>query len=329
MAVTNYYSVNGVLLGEKSGAGSRVDYLSDALGSVTATVNSSAAVVNTYRYKPYGTQLAKTGSGSDPAFTWVGQWGYRQTSRKFSDVYVRARHYSSIQAQWVTVDPLWPSELAYVYVAGQPTIIADPAGLACSNCCTRAREDLQKGIVPPGLSSHCTGGTWTLDPPKDNFKPCTTGSCLVIRERLNDVVAPNCKRFCKAASQPPPPSGPPTYGPSEPWWASAYCCSDNGIPKRCFVLWCVKPGDKPSDPCVVQCVSEHEKRHLHQPLWGCPMDNPLPPSVLPPKGNPPAWGECDAYQTEARCLLNKAKMIGCHIPAPLSQAVATCLGYNF
>ena len=36
------------------------------LGSVTATVNQSAQVVNTYRNKPYGVQLAKTGAGADP-----------------------------------------------------------------------------------------------------------------------------------------------------------------------------------------------------------------------------------------------------------------------
>jgi len=86
MSVTNYYSVGGVLLGEKSSGLGRVDYLSDALGSVTATVNASAQVVNTYRYKPYGTQLAKTGTGTDSAFTWVGQQGYRQMGKKFSDV---------------------------------------------------------------------------------------------------------------------------------------------------------------------------------------------------------------------------------------------------
>ena len=37
MSVTNYYSVGGVLLGETAPGLSHVDYLSDALGSVTAT----------------------------------------------------------------------------------------------------------------------------------------------------------------------------------------------------------------------------------------------------------------------------------------------------
>ena len=118
MAVTNYYSFGGQILGEETG-GVRRDYLgssahlvktgfepqpldfkcrsestsgrispnmrknhylTDALGSVTATVTGAGVVENTYRYKPYGEQLAKTGTGSDPKFLWVGRWGYRNNS---------------------------------------------------------------------------------------------------------------------------------------------------------------------------------------------------------------------------------------------------------
>ncbi len=46
--------------------------MSDALGSVTGTLNASQAVVNTYRYKPYGELLAKTGAGLDPRILWGG-----------------------------------------------------------------------------------------------------------------------------------------------------------------------------------------------------------------------------------------------------------------
>src|ERR1043165_5803734 len=109
MAVTNYYTVNGQIIGEKTAGGSRVDYLTDALGSVIGTVNQSAQVVNTYRYKPYGSQLAKTGAGSDPSFQWVGEQGYRPTAKKWSDIYVRARHHDTIQGRWTTKDPLYNS----------------------------------------------------------------------------------------------------------------------------------------------------------------------------------------------------------------------------
>src|SRR4051812_28055397 len=100
MAVTNYYTVNGEIIGEKAAGGTRVDYLTDALGNVTATMNQSAAIVNTYRYKPYCGQLTKTGVGADPSFRWVGNQGYRQTGKKYSDVYVRARHYDERGGRW-------------------------------------------------------------------------------------------------------------------------------------------------------------------------------------------------------------------------------------
>ena len=56
MAVTSYYAGDGELSGEAT-SGSRTHYLTDALGSVTATVNSSAVVQNTYSWKPYGSML--------------------------------------------------------------------------------------------------------------------------------------------------------------------------------------------------------------------------------------------------------------------------------
>src|SRR5579871_2273628 len=140
MAVTNYYTVNGAIIGEKTAGGSRTDYLTDALGSVTATINQSGQVVNTYRYKPYGAQLAKTGLGADPAFQWVGSQGYRQTSKKYSDVYVRARHYDSRGGRWASMDPLRYSigrVNLYGYVDGRPTLDRDPSGLyrAAGGCC--------------------------------------------------------------------------------------------------------------------------------------------------------------------------------------------------
>src|ERR1041385_6718270 len=105
MAVTNYYTLNGEIIGEKVGANARTDYLTDALGSVTGTVNQSAQVVNTYQYKPYGALLAKTGAGADPAFQWVGQHGYRQTSKKWAHIYPRSNHYDTEIGRWISLSP--------------------------------------------------------------------------------------------------------------------------------------------------------------------------------------------------------------------------------
>ena len=159
MPVTNYYTVDGEILGEQTTGSSRIDYLTDALGNVTATVNASGQVVNTYKYKPYGALLQKTGSGSDPSFQWVGSQGYRQTGKKYSDVYVRARHYDSLNGRWTTKDPIrfaggdWN---LFGYVRNRGVIRTDPSGYlavdpSCSQIgegdCAKARNDVIQTII--------------------------------------------------------------------------------------------------------------------------------------------------------------------------------------
>ncbi len=125
MPVTNYYTVNGRIMAEYDGT-TQKDYIHDALGSVVGTVNSAGVVVNTYTYKPYGEQLAKTGVGADPKFGWVGSLGYRKTSRRFSEQYVRARQYGTLQGQWTTKDRI--QEPPFVYGDGCPTTETDADG---------------------------------------------------------------------------------------------------------------------------------------------------------------------------------------------------------
>ena len=105
MATTYYHTVEGRIRGQST-AGVRTDYLTDALGSVVATVNSTAAVVNTYRYKPYGERLAKTGVGADPRFLHMGEHGVRRTGRACAEEYMRARHYDPVTASFTTRDPI-------------------------------------------------------------------------------------------------------------------------------------------------------------------------------------------------------------------------------
>jgi RHS repeat-associated protein len=160
MAVTNYHTVNGRILGETTG-GVRTDYLTDALGSVTATVNPSAQVINRYTYKPYGALLAKTGVGADPANQWVGSLGYRQTGKKYSDVYIRARHYDTLSGRWTSKDPIGftgSSFNLFAYGRLSPSLRVDPSGLlelddSCSSdefgssCCMANRKSLLQGLI--------------------------------------------------------------------------------------------------------------------------------------------------------------------------------------
>lgn len=137
MATTNYYTYNGRIRGE-SASGIGTDYLTDALGSVTATVSQSQVVENTYRYKPYGATLAKTGTAPDPGFLWSGDTGSRPTGLAQSGQYNRARHYSSSAANWSSVDRIWPEVPAYSYAAGNPVRFIDVTGLKECDCSSGA-----------------------------------------------------------------------------------------------------------------------------------------------------------------------------------------------
>lgn len=190
MPVTNYYTVNGEIIGEKTTGSPRIDYLTDALGSVTATVDQNAQVVNTYRYKPSGAQLAKTGVGSDPANRWVGVHGYRQTGRQYSDVYVRARHYDTTTGRWTTKDPLGLSRVSgiYHYANSNPILRIDTTGLfSCrlpncpidttTNCYTK-----NKGCCDEN-GSHVPEDDWCF---------------YCVRERIKSAIAKaNCLSFPK------------------------------------------------------------------------------------------------------------------------------------
>ncbi len=131
MGVTNYISTHGMIWGEISDTGVTTSYGHDALGSVTETF-VNGAVENTYRYKPYGGLLSKTGTAPDPSFRWNGGSGYRAAGLSYSDVYVRARHLSSTWGLWTTVDPMWPRERQYAYSGNRSVTFSDPTGLACT-----------------------------------------------------------------------------------------------------------------------------------------------------------------------------------------------------
>jgi len=128
MPVTNYHTLNGRIRGETTN-GVRTNYLSDALGSLTGTTNPTAQLLNSYRHKPYGARLSKSGTAADPRSNWVGQRGYRNTDRSFSGQFVRARHYDNLTGRWTTKDPVWPQEPQYEYASSRPTLIIDPSGL--------------------------------------------------------------------------------------------------------------------------------------------------------------------------------------------------------
>ena len=129
MSVVNYHTVEGFLLGETSAAGARRDYLTDSVGSVVSTVDQSAVIKNTYRYKPYGGFLLQVSPEVGPRFCWTGETGSLYTRGGHAEQYNRARMYGTPSGRWTTQDPLWPDQRAYGYVKGNPTTWTDPSGM--------------------------------------------------------------------------------------------------------------------------------------------------------------------------------------------------------
>jgi len=94
MPVTSYYTVNGEIVAERT-AGQA--YVTDALGSVIATVDQTLTVQSTARYKPYGATLAST--GNQPKFGHAGSTGSRRTGLEHTDLYNRNRHLGSVDGR--------------------------------------------------------------------------------------------------------------------------------------------------------------------------------------------------------------------------------------
>ena len=139
-----YYTIDGQMIGYKDASG-RKDFLTDALGSVTAEVEQTGAT-KTFdgRYKPYGGDLSSTGTRG--SYGWVGTWGYRGTGLAASSHYVRARHYSLASAIWTTIDSQWPREKAYNYVNDRVTVMIDQLGLQGCNPLDKWMSDFESHL---------------------------------------------------------------------------------------------------------------------------------------------------------------------------------------
>lgn len=151
MSIKSYYCIRRVVIAESTSS-TRVDFLRDALGNVTALSDSSGSISNRYRYKPYGTQIMTSGSPSSISHLWVGAYGYRYgATMRFANNYVRARHYGSLQGAWTSKDPVRTERLQpYAYTYANPATRRDPSGMlpepirpGCHGVCCCCAEGLR------------------------------------------------------------------------------------------------------------------------------------------------------------------------------------------
>jgi len=122
---TNYYIYGADGLPIEQISSEAPTYLHhDHLGSTRLLTNSSGEAKGKYTYTPYGAVEEHTGAVSTP-LGFNGQ--YRNESTGL--IYLRARVYDPVTAQFLTVDPLVvQTEEAYSYVGDNPVNGGDPGG---------------------------------------------------------------------------------------------------------------------------------------------------------------------------------------------------------
>jgi RHS repeat-associated protein len=102
----------------------------DQLGSTRILTNSSGAVIGTYRYGPNGALWKQTGTGTQMGF--AGQFRMGSENQL---IYLRARTYDPVTAQFLSPDPLAAlSGETYAYAAANPVNAVDPLGLVPRAC---------------------------------------------------------------------------------------------------------------------------------------------------------------------------------------------------
>ena len=122
------HDVTGNSVGIDDTSGDATYPLSDALGSVRATVDGSGAAIGSADYDAWGN--LRTSDTTGYAFGWTGQ----QYDESSDLQYLNARYYSPGTGQFLSRDTLEPNGSGataynpYAYANGNPTTLTDPSG---------------------------------------------------------------------------------------------------------------------------------------------------------------------------------------------------------
>lgn len=111
-------------LGERACASKYL--LAESLGSLVKEISAGASLGGLVQLTPYGTLLPTSEQVSIP-FIYVAAYGYYYDSAERD--YVRARELYKKLCRWMQVDPIWPNQKNYLYVAANPIALSDGAGL--------------------------------------------------------------------------------------------------------------------------------------------------------------------------------------------------------
>ncbi len=120
--------VHGLGLVSRSDGGGNSYYDTDAIGSVIGLSGSSGSYVNRYSYLPFGENLSKTETVSNP-FEYAGQWGVMEDGNGLN--FMRARFYDPQTGRFTGIDPLGigaGDANLYRYSLNNPVSHNDPTG---------------------------------------------------------------------------------------------------------------------------------------------------------------------------------------------------------
>ncbi len=265
MAVTNYYTVGGEIIGERTAGQSRLDYIPDALGSVVATVDQTLTVKSTARFKPYGADLATT--GTQPLYGWAGKKGYRKSGRPYSDSYARRRHEDVHSGRWTTVDPIWPVEGAYDYCWSSPTRWTDASGLRPTPSCFAWQAPLPTDIncdsaTNESVYSYCDWCYHSRNVFIDCYQQCDAIASAYYDKCASEGRKPPRRSYPGESWYPtasigirPPDPTPTWYGPVIGWPVSEYLTFKYG---RYCGLDVYGEGNAPPLDCLDMACQKHD-----------------------------------------------------------------------
>ena len=156
------YGPGGLPISQISSTGTASYLHHDQLGSTRILTNSSGSVVGTYRYGPNGAFWKFTGTqGTQLGF--AGQ--YRMHSQN-QLIYLRARTYDPVTAQFLSPDPLAAASAeTYAYAAADPVNSTDTTGLIPEACgcppppCSLQPQQSDVTAANPGPASSAQPGS--------------------------------------------------------------------------------------------------------------------------------------------------------------------------
>ena len=124
-----------------SSGGTKTYFHGNHQGSVIATTDASGAVLNRFKYSPYGESPSMSGTSH-------GYTGQRYDSET-GLYYCKMRHYSSKLGRFLQTDPIrYAGGLnLYAYVGNRPTRAIDPLGLAAEGGSPRPYPDLGRDFT--------------------------------------------------------------------------------------------------------------------------------------------------------------------------------------